>query len=298
MKKLTYILCLTLVAGLMSCSKFGGKAQLDTELDSLAYAVGLARTEGLGTFLTQNGIDSTTMDVFMAGFMEGVKKNSKDEMARTLGKQVGQMVSIRWVDDVNIQLFDEDSTQHISRDALIKGFIDGAQGNDEIFKVYEASSYTNKHMTAIREAIAAEKYADNKAASEKFIEEKAQEEGVIKTESGLLYKVITMGTGPVATKKDKVEVHYRGITIEGKEFDSSYKNNKPSTFRVTQVVKGWQEALEMMPEGSEWELYVPYDLAYGSQGKGIDIKPFSALTFKVRLLKVVPKDEKKPTKKK
>ena len=109
------------------------------------------------------------------------------------------------------------------------------------------------------------------------------------TPSGLQYKIITKGNGPVPADTSKVSVNYKGTLIDGTEFDSSYKRkdkngkSKPATFRANQVIKGWTEALTMMPVGSKWELYIPYDLAYGSRNTG-KIKPFSTLVFEVELL--------------
>ena len=108
----------------------------------------------------------------------------------------------------------------------------------------------------------------------------------MKTESGLCYKVITEGKGAIPANTDKVKVHYRGTLINGEEFDSSYSRNEPTTFGANQVISGWTEALTMMPVGSKWMLYIPYELAYGSRDLG-QIKPFSTLVFEVELLEIV-----------
>ena len=97
-------------------------------------------------------------------------------------------------------------------------------------------------------------------------------------------RIITKGNGAVPADSSKVKVNYKGTLIDGTEFDSSYKRNEPATFRANQVIKGWTEALTMMPVGSKWELYIPYDLAYGSRETGSQIKPFSTLIFEVELL--------------
>ena len=119
---------------------------------------------------------------------------------------------------------------------------------------------------------------------------KAKEAGVQKTASGLLYKVIKEGKGEKPVENDKVTVSYKGTLIDGTEFDSSYKRNEPATFRANQVIKGWTEALTMMPVGSKWELYIPQELAYGSRESG-QIKPFSTLIFEVELVGI-EKDKK------
>ena len=105
------------------------------------------------------------------------------------------------------------------------------------------------------------------------------------TKSGLQYRILTAGKGAVATDTSEVEVHYEGKLINGHVFDSSYKRGQTTSFRCNQVIRGWTEALKMMPEGSIWELYIPYDLAYGERGNQ-GIPPFSTLIFKVELIKV------------
>ena len=127
---------------------------------------------------------------------------------------------------------------------------------------------------------------------EAFLAENAKKEGVVTTESGLQYKVIKEGKGEVPTATSTVKVNYKGTLIDGTEFDSSYKRNAPATFRADQVIKGWTEALTMMPVGSKWELYIPQELAYGARETGGSIKPFSALIFEVELLEVVQPKKK------
>jgi FKBP-type peptidyl-prolyl cis-trans isomerase len=124
----------------------------------------------------------------------------------------------------------------------------------------------------------------NKEDGKKFLEENGKKAGVKSTQSGLQYKVITEGKGDKPKDADIVETNYRGTTIDGKEFDSSAKHGSSASFPVNGVIKGWSEALKMMPVGSKWELYVPSDLAYGDEGYGEDIPPGSTLVFEVELL--------------
>lgn len=133
----------------------------------------------------------------------------------------------------------------------------------------------------------AENHKEIVAEGEKFLAENAKKDGVKKTASGLQYKVLQTGNGAIPAASDKVKVHYKGTLINGTTFDSSYDRGQPAVFGVTQVIKGWTEALQLMPVGSKWELYIPYDLAYGSRGAGADIKPFSTLIFEVELLEIV-----------
>ena len=127
---------------------------------------------------------------------------------------------------------------------------------------------------------------ENMKAGQAFLDSNKTQQGVIVHESGLQYKVLKEGTGPKPTTQNEVTVHYRGKLINGKEFDSSYARNEPITFRLSGLIKGWQVALPMMPQGSKWELYLPPDLAYGSRGAGADIGPGETLIFEIELLAI------------
>ena len=148
----------------------------------------------------------------------------------------------------------------------------------------EAQTFLQTQMDAVKGKAMDKKYADNKAAGEKFLAENKTKEGVVTTPSGLQYKIITKGTGEIPADSSKVKVNYKGTLIDGTEFDSSYKRKEPATFRANQVIKGWTEALTMMPVGSKWELYIPQELAYGARETGGPIKPFSTLIFEVELV--------------
>lgn len=284
MKKVSFLMALAVAAGLASCTAQSPKANLKTDLDSLSYAIGMARTEGLDQYLAQQGIDSTQMADFLKGFNEGATKIDKKDAAYMAGLQVGQMVSKQWVEGFNLQIFGGDSTKTISRENLLAGFVAGVVGKGGAMDMAKAQEYMNTQMEAIKEKATAEKYADNKAAGEKFLAENKDKEGVVTTPSGLQYKIINKGNGAIPADTSKVKVNYKGTLIDGTEFDSSYKRNEPATFLANQVIKGWTEALTMMPVGSKWELYIPYNLAYGSRETGGQIKPFSALIFEVELL--------------
>ena len=124
-------------------------------------------------------------------------------------------------------------------------------------------------------------------ANEQWLADVAQQEGMQKTQSGIIYKVLQQGEGAVPTAENTVRVHYEGSDINGKVFDSSYKRDEPTEFGVTQVIKGWTEVLCMMPVGSKWEVYIPAELAYGKNGAGSDIYPNSALKFIIELIDIV-----------
>ena len=289
MKKVTFMMTLAAAAALTSCTAQAPKANLSTDIDSLSYAIGMARTEGLDQFLMQQGIDSTQMAEFIKGFNEGAAKIDKKDVAYMTGLQVGQMVSKQWVEGFNQQIFGNDSTQSLSRENLLAGFIAGVVGKGQMDKMF-AQGYMQSQMEVVREKALKKQYADVIAEGEKFLAENKAKEGVVTTESGLQYKILTKGTGEIPADTSYVQVNYKGTLIDGTEFDSSYKRkdkdgkSQPATFRANQVIKGWTEALTMMPVGSKWELYIPYDLAYGSRATGADIKPFSTLIVEVELV--------------
>ena len=284
---------MVVAVGLTSCTAQSPKANLTTDVDSLSYAIGLARTQGLDQYLAQQGIDSTQIAQFLKGFYEGAAKTDEKDKAYMAGLQIGHMVSTQWVEGFTRQIFGNDSTQTLSRENMLAGFVAGVVKTKGAMTQEEAQQYMNTQMDAIKEKAIAEKYADNKAAGEKFLAENKEKEGVVTLPSGLQYKIITAGKGEIPADTCRVKVNYRGTLIDGTEFDSSYKRKEPATFRANQVIKGWTEALTMMPVGSKWELYIPSELAYGSRETGGDIKPFSTLIFEVELLEIVKETKKK-----
>jgi FKBP-type peptidyl-prolyl cis-trans isomerase len=126
----------------------------------------------------------------------------------------------------------------------------------------------------------------NKTAGEAFLAANKTKEGVVTLPSGLQYKILKAGDGPKPTAADTVVCNYRGTLIDGKEFDASEKHGGPATFPVSGVIKGWTEALQLMPVGSKWQLYIPSDMAYGASGAGGDIGPNSTLIFDVELVSI------------
>ena len=209
-------------------------------------------------------------------------KDDKDKISYSLGVDIGR----------TLQKFQLD----LNEAALSQGIADVlgnksmAMTDQELQQTLQA--FQQKMMQKQQEALSkkqeqmkgvAEK---NKVDGKKFLEENAKKTGVKTTASGLQYKVIKEGAGDKPKDSDVVEANYRGTTIDGKEFDSSAKHGNSASFPVNGVIKGWSEALKMMPVGSKWELYVPSDLAYGDEGAGDDIAPGSTLVFEVELLSV------------
>jgi FKBP-type peptidyl-prolyl cis-trans isomerase FklB len=134
--------------------------------------------------------------------------------------------------------------------------------------------------------LAMKQSAGVKEEGEKFLAENKKRSGVMTTASGLQYEVIKMGDGAKPGPTSKVKTHYHGTLINGKVFDSSVQRGEPISFQVNGVIQGWQEALQLMPVGSKFKLFIPYNLAYGERGAGADIKPYSALIFEVELLAI------------
>ena len=291
MKKVSIFMAIAAAASLASCTAQAPKANLKTDIDSLSYSIGMAQTQGLKGYLTGRlDVDTAYMAEFIRGLNEGANKTSKKDIAYMAGLQIGQQISNQMMKGINQELFAGDSTKTISKDNFMAGFIAGTLEKGGVMTMEAAQEYTRTAMETIKAKAMEEKYADNKAAGEKFLAENKAKEGVKTTESGLQYKVITEGKGEIPADTCKVKVNYKGTLIDGTEFDSSYKRNEPATFRANQVIKGWTEALTMMPVGSKWELYIPQELAYGSRESG-QIKPFSTLIFEVELVGI-EKDKK------
>ena len=287
MKKFGIFAAIVVAFGLASCTSQAPKAVLNNEIDSLSYMMGISNTQGLDQYLTmQMGVDTTYMADFIKGVKEGIHMSSAKEAAHLAGLQIGRQVGNDIVGRINESLFGNDSTQNLNKDNFVAGFISALEKKNGLPSMTEATSYVDTHAKSIKDKALEAKYAENKAAGEKFLAENATKEGVQTTPSGLQYKVIKQGKGAVPTNKNTVKVHYKGTLIDGTEFDSSYSRNEPSSFPVTGVIKGWTEALTMMPVGSKWELYIPQELAYGARNQS-KIKPFSTLVFEVELLEIV-----------
>jgi FKBP-type peptidyl-prolyl cis-trans isomerase len=176
---------------------------------------------------------------------------------------------------------------------VAKAMLDGKDGKplmeDEIARSF-IMSFINQREAQKAEAQALldkETYRDYITQNEEFLANNKERDGVIVTPSGLQYEVISMGSGPKPTAESTVSVHYVGTLIDGTEFDSSIKRNEPAQFPVSGVIPGWTEALQLMPTGSKFKLYLPETLAYGASGAGDVIRPYSTLIFEVELLDII-----------
>ena len=255
-------------------------APLLTRADSIGYVSGMEVTRGLLSYLKmQYKVNDAYMSEFARGFYDGVKRDTMPDFhAYVVGTQIAEMTNQRVVPTM---MKDYPDTE-VNMEAFYRGFIDAVLNDNCQFTDSVATLLKDQYVNEAKAAA----YAEWKKQNEDFLVTYAQNDSVQKTESGLLYKVITMGKGIKPDATNKVVVRYEGKLIDGTVFDSSYKRDpNTSTFGVTQVIKGWTEALLMMPIGSKWELCIPQELAYGSRDTG-KIKAFSTLIFTVELVSV------------
>lgn len=192
-----------------------------------------------------------------------------DSLSYSLGVLVGQNLRQQGFDKIDAASLSEAITHVINNQSLK---VDATTAN-RIVQEYSQSQ-------------AAKKYESTIAVGKAFLETNGKRPEVVTLPSGLQYEILTAGTGSKPTANDKVTVHYHGTLIDGTVFDSSVDRGQPATFGVTQVIQGWVEALQLMPQGSKWKLFIPYNLAYGERAAGAKIGPYSTLVFEVELLKI------------
>ena len=290
MKRVSIVLVVVAMfgLGLGSCTSLSRKSELKTDIDTLSYYYGMSRAEGVkGYLMMQAGVDTNYMDAFYKGFIDGAKHYSPEDVAYLEGKRIAQMINNQWVDMLNRDVFMGDSGYTVNRWSMLAGFYQGVKNDDET-RLMQVQSYSHLKLEQAKDGYRRMKYAELIAAGEKLLADNKNKAGIKTTESGLQYKIVTEGVGAIPDNRAKVKVNYRGTLADGTEFDSSYKNGAPASFRVNGVIRGWTEALTLMPVGSKWELYIPYDLAYGSTGQLPNIPPYSTLIFEVELLEIEP----------
>ena len=220
----------------------------------------------------------------------GAFKDEKDKLSYTIGVDIGKTL--------------QRIPAELNQSALTQGITDvlgnkpKALSDAELQQVMQAFQ---QKLAQQREEAMVQKQQDmkvtaekNKAEGKKFLDSNSKQPGVTTLADGLQYKVVKSGSGEKPKDTDVVEVNYRGTLIDGKEFDSSAKNGGPVSFPVNEVIKGWSEALKLMPVGSKWQLYLPPELAYGDEGEGDDIEPGSTLVFEVELLGIKKDNNQAP----
>lgn len=174
----------------------------------------------------------------------------------------------------------QSNLENLDVDAFVKAFTEIMNNQKTSMSMEEATQHIQAYFTAKQNEI----LEMNKQEGELFLAENKKKESVVALPSGLQYEVLTEGDGAIPIATDTVKCHYHGTLMDGTIFDSSVERGQPATFGVTQVIKGWVEALQLMSVGSKWKLYVPSNLAYGEQGAGNDIEPNATLIFEVELL--------------
>lgn len=248
------------------------KSMLITTMGVLAVQLCTAAS----TTATTTGSSATVSQVKPMALIQ----TDKDKMSYALGATLGENMKKTKV-DVDATLF-------------IKGFNDAFTGGQVLMngdEIKAAMMKFQEEMMQKQEATQKVEADRNAVQGENFLKNNKTNPGVISLPDGLQYKVVKAGTGVKPTKEDTVVVNYEGKLFDGKVFDSSYKNGKPASFRVADVIRGWQEVLQLMPVGSTWEVYIPANLAYGPAGVPGHIPPNAVLIFKVDLVSIKKSDD-------
>lgn len=265
---------------------------LKSAADSLSYATGMTMTNGLDAYLEQQfGITKELMPDFIRGLKEGIsKRKDANFAAHGVGIAVSRQIESRLLPNMVSQF--EESKSPIDTEILYSGIVAAMSKDTTMMSPATAAKFFKEQEIAIRQ----QREAENKAKNEAFMTENKAKEGVVTLPSGLQYRIIKKGTGAIPKATDDVQVIYEGKTIDGKVFDSTAKHGTEfDTFNVGGLIKGWTEALQLMPVGSKWEIFIPYNLAYGERGAGRDIAPYSTLIFTLELKDIDGVHEVKPS---
>ena len=261
---------------------------LNNSSDSVSYTGGMAITNGLVPYLQQQGVDTAYMADFIQGFKEMIKSGDDPKKAAyVMGMDIAKQLSMTILPNITKEF--TDTPDSIVKEKLLQGFSAALENDTTLFTQKAAEEYFRTKQQLNKEAKQEKLYGANRDAGRKFLEENAKKDSVVTLPSGLQYQVLVKGEGEVPQATDRVKVHYEGRLIDGTVFDASARHgSEPAEFTPQQVIPGWTEALTMMPVGSRWRLFIPYDLAYGDRDQG-QIKPYSTLIFDVELVEIVKK---------
>ncbi|MBP3227740.1 MAG: FKBP-type peptidyl-prolyl cis-trans isomerase [Bacteroidaceae bacterium] len=290
MKKIFLFVALVAATVLTSCN--GGGKTGDGQIDSLSYMIGMAsgNPEQIAQYLAMQGSDSTFVEDFVKGLKEGMSiGDNKKKLAYFQGVMAGMQTQKQLFSNVEAQIFGSDSTRHLSETQYLLGLSDGLNRKTKIVingvkcGPEQAAEYVDSVFRKLSDEALARQYAKEKKASEEYMAKIAKTAGVKPLGNGVYYKVITEGAGEKLTADATARVKYEGRLIDGTVFDQS-KEGEPSDLRVGGVVPGFKAALLAMPVGSVWEVYIPYDQAYGANPMGDRLPAFSTLIFKIELV--------------
>lgn len=281
MRRLNVLMAGMVIAVLASCGGSGtGKVVMNNVKDTISYSIGMGRAIRVyKDQLPYDIVDSVTIKSFVKGFLEAASNpEDKAKLAYALGFEIGCQEMTQAYVGLSENLFG--AGEEFNKKNYISGFTDGMLDNWKIMTFEEADATSNR----LYEHLLQSQFDKVKEENAAFLEKKAKESDVVKTASGLLYQVIKLGDGgPKPTATSDVEVRYRGELIDGKVFDES---KEPITLNLGSVIKGWTEGLQLMSVGDKYRFFIPYDLGYGEQGAGNDIKPYSTLVFEVELVSI------------
>lgn len=282
MKKISIVAAMAIVAvGLVSCGKSAPKEELKSDVDSLSYAFGIDQGQSVKQYLQQMQIDTAYIDEFIKGMNDGAQgTDDKKRAAYNAGIGVGMQMNMIIKQQINRQIFGEDSTKTISLNNFLAGFAASAKGKGQKMTVEQARNIEQNTSKAIQMKNAEKTYGANKKKSDAYMAANAKKPGVKTIGQGVQVKELKAGNGPMPKASDVVKINYVGKTIEGKVFDQ----RNDATMPVGGVIPGFTEALTKMPVGSKWEITIPYSAGYGAQQPSPDLKPFSTLVFTVELL--------------
>lgn len=287
--KSLFIVALALAVGLPASARSRKKIQekkrpkitllQPVPADSFSYAMGVAQSASLRQYLLmREGVDSAYLNDAVCGLMAKYNEKAvKGKVAYAAGLKVGQMNATSVIPSLNKMATGKADSAYIDRDLFVKGLGQGVLKQPTSISEEQALAIIERQTAYIRQR--------DSIANADFLSKNKRVPGVITSKSGLQYKILKEGTGATPSDTSQVEVNYEGRLIDGTVFDSSYKRGQSATFGCNQVIKGWTEALTMMKEGDVWELYIPYNLAYGERGNQ-SIPPYATLIFKVELIKV------------
>lgn len=287
--KSLFIVALALAVGLPASARSRKKIQekkrpkvtllQPVPADSFSYAMGVAQSASLRQYLLmREGVDSAYLNDAVCGLMAKYNEEAvKGKVAYAAGLKIGQMNATNVIPSLNKMATGKADSAYIDRDLFVKGLGQGVLKQPTSISEEQALAIIERQTAYIRQR--------DSIANADFLLKNKRVPGVITSKSGLQYKILKEGTGATPSDTSQVEVNYEGRLIDGTVFDSSYKRGQSATFGCNQVIKGWTEALTMMKEGDVWELYIPYNLAYGERGNQ-SIPPYATLIFKVELIKV------------